>query len=719
MTIDTSTLDAPRSMRSFQFLSLAGMAQVPAPLVRITTCGLLTLEIFDEVVSSDPLQARYRVLTPDLLHGRGVIPALTLLKLLSSRPERFAPSEWLREQFCQAQGEAFSSKRLDSLATFLRDLLCPPAYEALRTDLVSNIRAMSGSGYRLASYPLIWVDHEALAWNVEQAIRLERFGDDPLPFWQRAYELAKRGEYLPDELYGEWASVKREQVAGMLRQSVQALARLYSETRDKASEEESLLLLRTYWQEHPHDEDALRPLMELLGRRECYQEALGYYEKLCALLEEEGEQPDSHTQNVVAYLQAKQLQRRGKQMAPCTAYTREASRTNWFFPSLHEQVQDVFAQNAPSPQDEHARTNHPIASLSGEDLLCRTDTTDPYFSLLQTDMGVFTQLATLLNASSVVSEREIIYFEQQTRLYWRAREETALPTRTLYTYVLRHLDDIQMLLARPHPSVLRSYLCEIICRTGLLAGILLYDMGYYEKARQAYRAAFQAATEAHHPLLQAIIWGWMSFTWTYHKQYQEALACVQRARSYLKQTAERVVGAWLGAIEAEIHAHLQSQDACLQALMVMESGMERVPSQEITYLFEFNPNLLLGYKGVCLQQFYRRQEPATYGFLHEAKEALEQALVQEAPLKRHLYYGSDLACVYARQGEVEKACMSLLQIFPLMTQLGDGTKTLRKHVFQARSLLQPYKETLSVQALDEQIVSLLGERTREHLETLQ
>ncbi|HEU5379900.1 MAG TPA: bacterial transcriptional activator domain-containing protein [Ktedonobacteraceae bacterium] len=308
MTRNYEIPDAPRTIRSIQYLAVGKFPQAPTPLVRITTCGLLTLEILDEIVSTDPPQARYRVLTPDLLHGRGVIPALTLLKLLSSRPERFAPNEWLREQFCQAQGEAFSSKRLDSLASMLRDLLCPPAYEALRTALVANTRGISGSGYHLATSSLIWIDHEALAWNVEQAIRMERFGDDPLPFWQRAYELAKRGEYLPDELYGEWASVKREQIAGLLRQSVQALARIYTAQHDQASEEEALLLLRSYWHEHPHDEDALRPLMELLGKRDCYQEALAYYEKLCALLEEDGQRPIQQTQDVAEYVRARQIQ---------------------------------------------------------------------------------------------------------------------------------------------------------------------------------------------------------------------------------------------------------------------------------------------------------------------------------------------------------------------------------------------------------------------------
>ncbi|HEU5384214.1 MAG TPA: hypothetical protein VFV38_53150, partial [Ktedonobacteraceae bacterium] len=53
----------------------------------------------------------------------------------------------------------------------------------------------------------------------------------------------------------------------------------------------------------------LRPLMELLGRRECFHEALEYYERLCKILEAEECQPDAQTQDVAAFLRAKQLQR--------------------------------------------------------------------------------------------------------------------------------------------------------------------------------------------------------------------------------------------------------------------------------------------------------------------------------------------------------------------------------------------------------------------------
>jgi len=46
---------------------------------------LLTLEVLEQVVRNDSLQARYQVLTSDQLHGRGMAPILTLLKLLIAR----------------------------------------------------------------------------------------------------------------------------------------------------------------------------------------------------------------------------------------------------------------------------------------------------------------------------------------------------------------------------------------------------------------------------------------------------------------------------------------------------------------------------------------------------------------------------------------------------------------------------------------------------------
>ena len=78
-------------------------------------------------------------------------------------------------------------------------------------------------------------------------------------------------------------------------------------------------MLRTYWQQHKSDEDALRPMLELLGEQERYQEAEEYYQQfLCALAElnpaedEKLREPDTRTRDVREYLRTKQIRRQSE-----------------------------------------------------------------------------------------------------------------------------------------------------------------------------------------------------------------------------------------------------------------------------------------------------------------------------------------------------------------------------------------------------------------------
>ncbi|HVU69270.1 MAG TPA: bacterial transcriptional activator domain-containing protein [Ktedonobacteraceae bacterium] len=526
----------------------------------------------------------------------------------------------------------------------------------------------------------MWVDVTEIEAHVKRARRLEQFGEDGLSEWQAAYDLAMRGSFLPEEIYSDWAQWRRQRVETHLWECVQALWRRAAE-QGKAGETEAIRILREYWHSHQTNEDALRPLLELLGKHECFGEAQTCYDQLCAALIEEGKQPDQRTRDIIEFLQAVQLQRK----RITVDIVKEPSHL-LTAPPLNNAPHDWF----PEGHEE------------------RGESSFPFFSLPQTDSDILSRFVTTLNHLPIVREKEVSYFDQQTRLYWYAREETALSAATLCSSVLKHIDALTLLLSRSHSPTLRLYLCEIACRTVLLAGILHYDMGQYTKARHYYHAAFQAATEANNPMLQAIVWGWVSFTWTYAKCYTEALHCIQWARRCATQTADIMVQAWLGAIEAEIQAHLQNREACVRALDRIEQGMACSPSQDTSYLFEFHPVLLLGYKGVCLQQFYQRSVPATHSLLQEAQQSLELALASEAPPKRKLYYLNDLAGIYARQGEAEKACASILQTIPAIKRMGSGSKTLQSHVLQAHALLQPYRTTAVVRALDEQMAALLS-----------
>jgi hypothetical protein len=285
------------------------------PLVRILSCGSFTIEILHEVPGGDAVQARYTPLPPERLHGRGPAPALTFLKLLTSQRDRYAPKDWLIEHL-RGDDYLITPKRLENIVSFVRQLLSLP--DGTRPPgMLRYVRASheSGDGYRLAPYPLIWLDVDALAHTVRQACLLERFGDDALPSWERAYQLACRGTYLAEEPYSDWAEARREEVEGHLRQCVHALARLWLARHGEAAEEEVLHLLRSYWPRHPDDEDVAWALMDLLGRRGRYQEALSVYARLEQSLEEQGltkegqpRVPDQRTRDLADYLHLKERQ---------------------------------------------------------------------------------------------------------------------------------------------------------------------------------------------------------------------------------------------------------------------------------------------------------------------------------------------------------------------------------------------------------------------------
>jgi tetratricopeptide (TPR) repeat protein len=287
------------------------------PLVRIFACGPFTIEILQEVPGGEAAHARYAPLPPERLHGRGPAPALTFLKLLVSQKDRYAPKDWLIEHL---RGDEYliTPKRLENIVSFVRQLLSLP--DGTRpAGMLRYVRASheSGDGYRLAPYPLIWTDVDALASTVRQACLLERFDDDPLTCWERAYQLASRGTYLSEEPYSQWADSRREEVEGYLQQCVHALARLLLARYGAGGEEEVLRVLRLYVTTHPTNEDALRPLMELLGKQERYQEALDAYARFEQSLEEEGltkagriREPDQRTRDLADYLRLKEREPR-------------------------------------------------------------------------------------------------------------------------------------------------------------------------------------------------------------------------------------------------------------------------------------------------------------------------------------------------------------------------------------------------------------------------
>ncbi len=270
-----------------------------APWFRIATLGRFQIEwVYPQRGEVIPLPA-------ERLHGQNAGTALGLLKALLSCPDRFATRSWLNEQFWPNSRQKSAEERLTDVVSSLRGILRPPGRSEMMVHFVYGVNGR-GAGFRLDGYPQVWCDADALEWYVKHALLLEQRGHDATACWERAYQLAERGMYLPEQMYEEWARQKRDYLTGFVRDCVHRWTALL---RQMGQIDEAILRLRSYWLTHLTDEDALRPLLEMLGERERFGEAEACYAQAQAALAEDDHLPDDRTNDTMETVRALKIQR--------------------------------------------------------------------------------------------------------------------------------------------------------------------------------------------------------------------------------------------------------------------------------------------------------------------------------------------------------------------------------------------------------------------------
>ncbi len=472
------------------------------------------------------------------------------------------------------------------------------------------------------------------------------------------------------------------------------------------------------------DEDALCPLLELLARRQCYQEGLEYYAHFVQSLEEQGltrdgkpRVPDQRTRDLVDYLRLKERQPivsrppQRESTPPSSAgilaqrdgmtVTGQEEMLALFSSAVKQGILQAAGELERDTMDQLRRQmlQHTLGITSAALVTSAS-------AWLHTDM--VERLARALSKPSTIDETTLRYLESRTHSYWQDRNSAALASADLLSYVVEHLQKVIVLLEGSLLPTIRTRICSIVGATAMLVGALLYDISYYAEAREFYSAAIKAAQEAMNPGLETVIWGWMSFTWTYEKNHRAALLCIQKARRLAEGSANIMIRAWLAAVEAEIQANLGDFDACLTAFKGTELLEEHPVALEDSYWIHFDRSLLAGYQGICFQRLYRLEDPRTYSFLREAQSALMDALNRLDPtlLRRAPQYHIDLAATYIPQGNIELACNHALAATTIVAQI--KAQTVLERLLTLRKELEPWKDTLSVKTVDETMAPLLA-----------
>lgn len=257
-------------------------ATASSPTFRVFLFGEFTVERLVPATDREEAEAfpPYERIGHQEWGSRG--PAITLFKLLLCRHRRRTMKDVV-EALWPETGEGERDKRLknaerafDAAASVLRRVL----RTSESASLLTNVAVGDGMRYTLADQAHLWVDTDAFETLVSQALRSVD-AQDALPCWEEAYRLARRGQFLEDNLYQDWAQARRDTLHSKLSECVYALADLYSGQQrfDLARE-----LLWEMVETHPGDEDALYRLLLLLERQERYQAAWQLYQRAKDLL---------------------------------------------------------------------------------------------------------------------------------------------------------------------------------------------------------------------------------------------------------------------------------------------------------------------------------------------------------------------------------------------------------------------------------------------------
>ncbi len=260
------------------------------PMIRISTFGKFVVERLSTVPGQETASPQYTRVEDEEWGGRN--HGRNLLKLLVCSDCRRAPRDVLLEMLWPDAEKRHADRYLNSAAWVLRRVLRTPG----GSSLLSTLRPGNDlTIYELADQEQLWVDADAFLDLLAEAEQAEREGHDPLPWLEKAQELA-HGEFLVEDLYHVWADQLRQSVNAARHRCLHWLADLY-EQRGLPGRAETLLY--TALKKDPADEDVLYRLMRVLASQGRAREALACYERTKrVLLREQQVQPLARTREL-------------------------------------------------------------------------------------------------------------------------------------------------------------------------------------------------------------------------------------------------------------------------------------------------------------------------------------------------------------------------------------------------------------------------------------
>jgi DNA-binding SARP family transcriptional activator len=272
------------------------------PAVQVYLCGGLRVVVRGRVVEDHAWRRK---------------TARQLFKCLLSRPNRRMTRDEVVDLLWPDSDSEAASSNLRSTIHAMRRVLEP-------AEQVSGIGIVFGDRDSVWLRPDVelWVDADEFEVTVDQTRR----SPDPLALLERASALYV-GDYLPDDLYEDWATERRE---SLKQYWADLQIRLSRELDRRGDAEAAVRAVQRLLQLDPCNEPAAREAMQLLAGHGRRPEALRVYQRTAqALGDELGVVPSDETQAIQRQIAA------GELSAPLQAAT---FRCTYPFPTPRELI---------------------------------------------------------------------------------------------------------------------------------------------------------------------------------------------------------------------------------------------------------------------------------------------------------------------------------------------------------------------------------------------
>ncbi|MGW0052605.1 helix-turn-helix domain-containing protein [Nocardia nova] len=247
-------------------------------------------------------------------------------------------------------------------------------------------------------------------------------------------------------------------------------------------------------------------------------------------------------------------------------------------------------------------------------------------------------------------------------------------------------------------AYLRPSLLALYAEWTGLAGSLAWDVREYATAGRLYTQARENAHEAEDSDLGAYMLCHLSQLATWQKRPRIAVDYAVAARSWVAQSEDRHLRAYVAVRNAEAAAIAGQRSACLESLDEADTalvGLQPVhPSQSRAY-----------FMGAAIQESYRGNCLAILGAAGPAAEASRKALSMMQPeyVRDRAVTLLELEASLIQLDEIDEAAAAVGQAAELAEQ--NRSPRLAGAIAEGRHHLAPWADTRAIRELDEQLVA--------------